>query len=88
MPIYEYECDKNGHRFERWQSVNDAQVRVCEICGAPVHKVFHPAGIIFKGSGWYKTDSRPKTSEPGDKSEVKTEAKSDKKSASAPPSDK
>lgn len=58
MPIYEYECDQQGHRFEKWQSVQDEPLKTCPVCGSSVHKIFHPAGIIFKGSGWYITDSR------------------------------
>lgn len=58
MPVYEYECEHCGARFERIQSVKDEPVRQCPECSGTVHKVFHPAGIIFKGSGWYITDSR------------------------------
>lgn len=58
MPVYEYECENCGRRFERLQSMNDEPVRQCPECAGAVHKVFHPAGIIFKGSGWYITDSR------------------------------
>ena len=56
MPTYEYECDKCGHRFERVQKFSDRPVRRCESCRGPVHKVFYPVGIIFKGSGWHSTD--------------------------------
>lgn len=62
MPIYEYECENCGNRFERFQSVRDAPVCQCPQCAGRVHKVLHPAGIIFKGSGWYITDSRKTTS--------------------------
>jgi len=62
MPMYEYECENCGTRFERLQSINDEPVRQCPECAGTVHKVFHPAGIIFKGSGWYITDSRKTTS--------------------------
>ncbi len=94
MPIYEYECNDNGHRFEKWQSIQDEPIKTCPVCGSPVHKIFHPAGIIFKGSGWYITDSRKSTSasekaesSSGSKSESKSEAKSDKP-ASTSSSDK
>jgi len=56
MPIYEYECLTCSVRFERKQSVNDEPVKICPDCGGKVRKVFYPAGIIFKGSGFYKTD--------------------------------
>jgi putative FmdB family regulatory protein len=62
MPIYEYECETCGHRFERLRSLRDEPIRQCPDCSGAVHKVFHPAGIIFKGSGWYITDSRKSTS--------------------------
>ncbi len=62
MPVYEYECEQCGTRFERIQSVRDEPVRRCPECSGTVHKVFHPAGIIFKGSGWYITDSRKSSS--------------------------
>lgn len=67
MPIYEYECDQQGHRFEKWQSIQDEPLKTCPVCGSPIHKLFHPAGLIFKGSGWYVTDNR-KSSGDGDKS--------------------
>jgi putative FmdB family regulatory protein len=56
MPIYEYECLSCGVRFERRQSVSEPNIETCPDCGSKVRKVFHPAGIIFKGSGFYKTD--------------------------------
>lgn len=58
MPTYEYECSDCGHRFEVFRSFQDAPLTSCEACGGKLKKVFHPAGIIFKGSGWYATDSR------------------------------
>ena len=58
MPIYEYECRSCGTRFERRQSFQDEPIRVCPECGGETRRVFQPAGVIFKGSGWYITDSR------------------------------
>jgi putative FmdB family regulatory protein len=55
MPIYEYRCDK-GHTFEVMQRMSDPPVMKCEVCGAPVHRVFHPVAVHFKGSGFYNTD--------------------------------
>ena len=55
MPIYEYRC-RNGHTFEVHQSMADDPVAVCEECGAPVERVFHPVAVHFKGSGFYTTD--------------------------------
>jgi putative FmdB family regulatory protein len=55
MPIYEYRC-LNGHAFEVIQSMSDDPVEICEVCGAPVERVFHPVAVHFKGSGFYSTD--------------------------------
>jgi putative FmdB family regulatory protein len=55
MPIYEYRC-LNGHTFEVIQSMSDDPVETCEVCGAPVERVFHPVAVRFKGSGFYTTD--------------------------------
>jgi putative FmdB family regulatory protein len=55
MPIYEYRC-LNGHTFEVVQSMSDDPVETCEVCGAPVERVFHPIAVHFKGSGFYSTD--------------------------------
>jgi len=55
MPIYEYRCD-NGHHFDVMQKMTDGPVTECEVCGAPVQRVFHPVAVHFKGSGFYNTD--------------------------------
>jgi putative FmdB family regulatory protein len=55
MPIYEYRCEK-GHTFEVMQRMSDDPVTKCEVCGAPVQRVFHPIAVHFKGSGFYNTD--------------------------------
>src|SRR4051794_4534970 len=55
MPIYEYRCE-NGHLFEVLQKMTDEPVTQCEVCGAPVQRVFHPVAVHFKGSGFYNTD--------------------------------
>ena len=55
MPIYEYKCE-NGHVFEALQKMADDPLTVCEQCGAPVQRVFHPIAVHFKGSGFYTTD--------------------------------
>jgi putative FmdB family regulatory protein len=55
MPIYEYRCD-NGHTLEVVQRMADPPVTKCEVCGAPVHRVFHPVAVHFKGKGFYNTD--------------------------------
>jgi putative FmdB family regulatory protein len=55
MPIYEYRCD-NGHQFEVMQSMSAEPLKTCQICGAPVQRVFHPIAVHFKGKGFYNTD--------------------------------
>jgi putative FmdB family regulatory protein len=55
MPIYEYRCE-NGHAFEVMQRMTDDPVSECQVCGAPVQRVFHPVAVHFKGSGFYNTD--------------------------------
>jgi putative FmdB family regulatory protein len=95
MPIYEYECSACKTRFERSQRFSDAPVTECPECGGPVRRLLFPAGVVFKGSGWYITDSRkPAPSESsasasGGKSDAKGETdkssdgKSDGKTESA-----
>jgi putative FmdB family regulatory protein len=56
MPIYEYRCEKKGHTFEVLQRMSDGPVTECQVCGAPVQRVFHPVAVHFKGSGFYNTD--------------------------------
>lgn len=58
MPLYEYICDQCGCSFERLQSFHEAPLEHCPTCGGLVRRVIAPVGVIFKGSGWYITDSR------------------------------
>jgi putative FmdB family regulatory protein len=55
VPTYEYRCP-NGHTFEVIQRMADDPITVCEVCGEPVQRVFHPVAVHFKGSGFYATD--------------------------------
>jgi putative FmdB family regulatory protein len=57
MPLYAYECADCGVRFERRQRYSDDPITICPECGGHVHRLIQPAGIIFKGSGFYVTDS-------------------------------
>jgi putative FmdB family regulatory protein len=87
MPTYEYRCSDCGHQFETHRRIDEEPLTVCERCGGRLRKVFHPAGIVFKGSGFYATDSRSKrtgSKEGADakKSAGKSEGSSDKKSDS------
>lgn len=58
MPTYEYRCKDCGHQFDAYQSFSDDPLTECPECGGLVKKVFGNVGIAFKGSGFYKTDSR------------------------------
>src|SRR5262245_24124977 len=58
MPTYVYECAKCGDEFEQWQSFSDDPLKKHPGCGGKVSKVLQPVGIVFKGSGFHKTDSR------------------------------
>jgi putative FmdB family regulatory protein len=87
MPVYGYRCT-NGHQFEIQQRITDPPLTQCPECGAPVTRVFYPVGIIFKGGGFYKTDSRGASSDgsvtpaaDGAKTETKADTKADKKAA-------
>ncbi len=82
MPTYEFRCTQCGTLYEVFQRIGDEPMRTCERCGGEVKKVFHPAGIVFKGSGFYATDSR-RAAKP-----AKSDATSDgsgKKEESKPP---
>jgi putative FmdB family regulatory protein len=56
MPIYGYRCEQCGHELEVLQSMKDEPLRICPNCMGPLRKMIYPAGIIFKGSGYYTTD--------------------------------
>ncbi len=91
MPIYEYECTKCHHRFERIQKFSDPHVKSCPNCAGKVELVVSAPAVQFKGSGWYVTDYAKKSgssgsssngsSEKSDKSEKKTETQSESKKA-------
>src|SRR5215467_14266841 len=61
MPLYEYQCDSCGHRFERIQRFSDAPIETCPKCGKPIRKLLSSPAFQFKGSGWYVTDYARKT---------------------------
>lgn len=58
MPTYGYRCERNGHEFEVFQGMADPPLKRCQVCGSKVRRIFYPVGIVFKGPGFYKTDSR------------------------------
>ena len=79
MPTYEYACADCGHNHEAVQSFSDDPLTVCPECGGTLRKVFGNVGVVFKGSGFYRTDSR-KSSDSG--SSATKDAKSDSTGAS------
>jgi putative FmdB family regulatory protein len=76
VPLYEYQCKKCKHKFEKIQKFSDRPIRKCPDCGAPVEKVQHAPNVQFKGSGWYVTDY-------GGKSDKSEKAGSEKKDSAA-----
>jgi putative FmdB family regulatory protein len=93
MPLYEYECDACGKRFELIRRFADPEVDVCTLCGkGPVRRLFSSPAIQFKGSGWYITDyarkaKSEKTSEKGADGKSDTASGGDKKGDSETKSD-
>jgi putative FmdB family regulatory protein len=73
MPTYEYVCRSCGTHVEVFQHFNDPPLTECGVCGGPLRKVFHPAGILFKGSGFYATDSRRRSASTSDGGPSKSE---------------
>lgn len=61
MPTYEYACASCKRRFEVVQSFSEAPLETCEECGGTLKRVFHPVGILLKGSGFYSTDNRARS---------------------------
>ena len=84
MPLYEYQCEACGHRFERIQKFSDPHADVCPKCGErKLHKLVSSPAIQFKGSGWYVNDYAKKSTPAGDPSTtVAPTAKGDDKSSS------
>jgi putative FmdB family regulatory protein len=76
MPLYEYQCQKCGHRFEKIQKFSDKPIKKCPECGGSVQQVINAPAVQFKGSGWYVTDYAGKsqgTSSDGGKESKTTE---------------
>ena len=71
MPTYQYRCAKCGEQFELWQSIHDDALKRHPGCGGVVTKVMAPAGIVLKGSGFYRTDSRAAGRKAGSKDKEK-----------------
>ena len=102
MPTYEYQCKSCDHRFEIWQKMTDEPLTVCPQCHGTIRRVLFPAGIVFKGSGFYKTDhgsgavisdntnhtNHNESKESGSKQEGGTSEKQAEKASSSPASEK
>ena len=97
MPLYEYECKKCGHRFEKIQKFSDKMVTKCPECGGKVEQMISAPAVQFKGTGWYVTDYAKKGSSAGssssdsgskDKSDDKPKSDSSSKDASSKDSSK
>jgi putative FmdB family regulatory protein len=88
MPTYEYTCKRCGETIEVFQSFSEKPLRKHRECGGELKKVFHARGVVFKGSGFYSTDSRSSTSakksEPSKKDDSSKSDKGEKTSKSEP----
>ncbi len=85
MPTYQYTCTECGEHVEAVQKFSDEPLSVCTNCGGRLRKVFSPVGIVFKGSGFYRTDSRDGSSSPP---ATKAKENGDSSDSSSKPADK
>lgn len=86
MPTYSYACTECGHAFDIYQSFTDDSLTDCPQCAGRLRKVFNSVGVVFKGSGFYRTDSRatPASGDTAAASSASGESSSGKSSAPAP----
>lgn len=90
VPTYTYRCNKCGEEYEVFQSMSDPPLKRCKKCRGALRRILQPVGIVLKGPGFHKTDSRSKSaaasrkesSDGSDKSEKKTESKTESKADS------
>jgi putative FmdB family regulatory protein len=82
MPLYEYECKKCHHRFERIVKYSDRPMKKCPDCGGPVEQTITAPAVQFKGSGWYVTDYAKKSTAPASSSNSNGDSKSKDEAAS------
>jgi putative FmdB family regulatory protein len=78
MPTYSYHCDSCGHDFDAVQRFADDPLTECPQCCSPIRRVIQPVGVVFKGSGWYITDSRPKSTSESAETSTKPKTATDK----------
>jgi putative FmdB family regulatory protein len=86
VPLYEYQCHKCKHRFEKIQKFSDPLVKKCPECGGPVEQLLSAPAVQFKGSGWYVTDYARKGS--SGSSESKSNSSSEKDGGASKPAEK
>lgn len=84
MPTYQYACTECGHAFEQIQSFSDDSLTVCPVCEGRLRKVFNAVGVVFKGSGFYRTDSRASSSSTVPAKSDSSSSSSDSSSTPAP----
>jgi putative FmdB family regulatory protein len=80
VPTYQYACTECGHAFEQFQSFSDDALTVCPVCEGRLRKVFNAVGVVFKGSGFYRNDSRKADSSAISSSASSSDSKSDSSS--------
>ena len=83
MPTYQYACTDCGHAFEQFQSFSDDALTVCPECSGKLRKLFNAVGVVFKGSGFYRNDSRGKSSSTETPSEKSPEKSGEKTPAAS-----
>ncbi|RKF28033.1 FmdB family transcriptional regulator [Micromonospora globbae] len=83
MPTYQYACTACGHQLEAVQSFSDAPLTECPECAGRLRKLFNSVGIVFKGSGFYRTDSRSSGSDTSSNGSSSKPAKSDSSSSTS-----
>jgi putative FmdB family regulatory protein len=88
VPLYEYQCKKCKHKFEKIQKFSDPPVRKCPECGSPVEQLLHAPAVQFKGTGWYVTDYAGKKEASSDVKHGKSDDSSDAKETKPAAKDK
>ena len=83
MPTYQYACTECGHSFEQFQSFSEDALTVCPECDGKLRKLFNAVGVVFKGSGFYRTDSRSSASSSTPASTTSSTSSSDSGSSSS-----
>ena len=85
MPTYQYACTECGHAFEQFQSFSEDALTVCPVCEGRLRKLFNAVGVVFKGSGFYRTDSRSDAkSSTSSSTSTSSTSSSDSSSSTAP----